>query len=58
MPSGNENECALILKETGFECGGILRVSLLDDVVQFFGGKRERPSTQHVGGARLEKAID
>lgn len=40
VPAGNEKECALILAKTGHEKCSIHPVGLLEEVVEFFSGKR------------------
>lgn len=40
VPTGNEKECALILAKPGHEGCGVFPVGLLEDVIQFFQGKR------------------
>jgi magnesium chelatase family protein len=40
VPSGNEKECALILAKPGHEGCGVYPVSLLEDVIAFFQGKK------------------
>ena len=40
VPTGNEKECALILAKPGHEGCGVFPVSSLDEVIEFFKGKR------------------
>lgn len=40
VPSGNEKECALILAKPGHEGCRVCPVSTLDEVIEFFRGKR------------------
>lgn len=40
VPAGNEKECALILAKPGHEGCGVYPVGLLEDVLQFFLGKK------------------
>ena len=40
VPAGNEKECALILKKPGHEGCNVYPVSTLEEVVEFFAGKR------------------
>lgn len=40
VPAGNEKECALILAKPGHEGCRVLGVSMLEEVVEFFKGKR------------------
>lgn len=40
VPSGNEKECALILMKPGHDGCGVFPVSTLDEVIDFFCGKR------------------
>ncbi|MGC3966754.1 MAG: magnesium chelatase domain-containing protein [Pirellulales bacterium] len=40
VPSGNEKECALILAKPGHEGCQVFAVSTLDEVVEYFRGKR------------------
>ncbi|AMV19284.1 YifB family Mg chelatase-like AAA ATPase [Planctomyces sp. SH-PL14] len=40
VPTGNEKECALILAKPGHEGCGVFPVSLLEEVVEFFGGRK------------------
>lgn len=40
VPAGNEKECALILAKPGHEGCGVFPVSTLDEVIDFFKGKR------------------
>lgn len=41
VPSGNEKECALILAKPGHEGCRVFSVSLLEEVVEYFQGKRK-----------------
>jgi magnesium chelatase family protein len=41
VPSGNEKECALILASAGHEGCRVFPVALLEEVIEFFHGKRE-----------------
>ncbi len=41
VPTGNEKECALILAKSGYEGCRVYPVSTLDEVVEFFQGKRK-----------------
>ncbi len=56
VPAGNERECALILAKPGHEGCRVCAVSSLDEVVEFFSGKRklENALRQEV---RFENAI-
>ena len=40
VPSGNEKECALIMAKPGHEGCGVFPVSTIDEVIDFFKGKR------------------
>lgn len=40
VPAGNEKECALILAKPGHEGCKVFPVALLEDVIQFFQGRR------------------
>jgi magnesium chelatase family protein len=40
VPAGNEKECALILAKAGHEGCRVFAVSTLDEVIEFFQGKR------------------
>ena len=40
VPSGNERECALILAKPGHEGCQVFPVALLEDVIEFFCGRR------------------
>jgi len=41
VPAGNEKECALILAKPGHEGCGVFAVSTLEEVIDFFKGKRK-----------------
>jgi magnesium chelatase family protein len=41
VPAGNEKECALILAKPGHEGCGVFPVSLLEDVIDFFRGRKQ-----------------
>lgn len=41
VPSGNEKECALILAKPGHEHCGVYPVALLEEVIEFFQGRRK-----------------
>ncbi len=41
VPTGNEKECALILAKPGHEGCGVFAVSTLEEVIEFFKGKRQ-----------------
>jgi magnesium chelatase family protein len=41
VPTGNEKECALILAKPGHEGCGVYPVSLLEDVIEFFRGRKQ-----------------
>lgn len=41
VPSGNEKECALILAKPGHEGCGVYPVGLLEEVIDFFRGRRQ-----------------
>ena len=41
VPAGNEKECALILAKPGHDGCGVFPVSLLEDVIDFFRGKKQ-----------------
>jgi magnesium chelatase family protein len=41
VPAGNEKECALILAKAGHERCGVYPVSLLEDVIEFFRGRKQ-----------------
>jgi magnesium chelatase family protein len=41
VPAGNEKECALILAKPGHEGCGVYPVSLLEDVIEFFRGRKQ-----------------
>ncbi len=41
VPTGNEKECALILAKPGYDGCSVYPVSTLDEVVEFFQGKRK-----------------
>lgn len=58
VPAGNEKECALILAKPGHENCGIYPVSLLEEVVDFFAGKRKLENVFKQGGIQFENAIN
>lgn len=41
VPAGNEKECALILAKAGHEGCGVFPVSTLEEVIDFFAGRRQ-----------------
>ncbi|MBI1309855.1 YifB family Mg chelatase-like AAA ATPase [bacterium] len=41
VPAGNEKECALILAKPGHEGCGVFPVSTLEEVIDFFAGRRQ-----------------
>jgi len=41
VPAGNEKECALILAKPGHEGCGVYPVAMLEEVIDFFAGKRK-----------------
>lgn len=57
VPAGNEKECALILAKPGHEGCGVYPVSTLDEVIEFFKGKRTLDNVlrQQI---RFESAVD
>jgi magnesium chelatase family protein len=57
VPAGNEKECALILAKPGHENCGIYPVSLLEEVVDFFQGKRKLENVFKQGGIKFEDAV-
>ena len=57
VPAGNEKECALILAKAGHEHCGIYPVSLLEEVVDFFKGKRKLDNVFKQGGIKFEDAV-
>lgn len=56
VPAGNEKECALILAKPGHENCGIYPVSLLEEVIDFFQGKRKLENALKQG-IHFEKII-
>jgi len=44
VPYGNEKECALIMAKPGHEGCGVYPVALLEEVIDFFRGKRDIPN--------------
>lgn len=61
VPAGNEKECALILAKPGHQGCGVYAVSLLEEVIEFFSGRRRLDNAlkQEIRfeGA-IEKAVD
>jgi hypothetical protein len=61
VPAGNEKECALILAKPGHEGCRVSAVSSLDEVIEFFQGKRKLDNALknaiHFENA-VEKAVD
>ena len=61
VPAGNEKECALILAKPGHEGCGVFPVSTLDEVIDFFHGRRrlENALSQRIQfEAAIDKAVD
>jgi magnesium chelatase family protein len=61
VPTGNEKECALILAKPGHEGCGVYPVSLLEEVIEFFRGRKQLDNalTQRVEfNDHIPKAID
>jgi magnesium chelatase family protein len=61
VPTGNEKECALILAKPGHENCRIFPVSLLEEVIEFFQGKRKLESALKQGiqyETVMPKAVD
>jgi magnesium chelatase family protein len=61
VPAGNEKECALILAKPGHEGCGVFPVSLLEDVIEFFRGRKQLDNvlTQRIEfGEHISKAVD
>ena len=61
VPTGNEKECALILAKPGHEGCGVYPVSTLDEVIEFFKGKRKLDnalSQRITFDPAVEKAVD
>ncbi|WP_437188289.1 YifB family Mg chelatase-like AAA ATPase [Planctomicrobium sp. SH668] len=61
VPAGNERECALILAKPGHEGCGVFPVALLEDVIQFFAGKKvlDNALSQRVSFENaVEKSLD
>ncbi len=61
VPTGNEKECALILAKPGHEGCGVFPVSTLDEVIDFFRGRRtlDNALREHIKfEAAVEKAVD
>lgn len=61
VPTGNEKECALILAKPGHEGCGVYPVSMLDEVIDFFKGRRilDNALREHIKfEPAVEKAID
>jgi magnesium chelatase family protein len=61
VPTGNEKECALILAKPGHEGCGVYPVSLLEDVIEFFRGRKQLDNalTQRVAFEdHIPKAVD
>lgn len=56
VPAGNEKECALIMAKPGHEGCGVFPVSTLDEVIQFFAGKRQLQNAL-AGGIKFDSAI-
>lgn len=57
VPYGNEKECALILAKPGHEGCGVHPVAALDEVIDFFRGKRSLEDARK-SGIKFEHAID
>jgi magnesium chelatase family protein len=57
VPTGNEKECVLILAKPGHEGCGVYPVALLEDVIEFFAGRKgiENALAQDI---EFENAID
>lgn len=61
VPAGNEKECALILAKPGHEGCGVFPVSTLEEVIDFFKGKRSLDNALKEKIAfepAFEKAVD
>ena len=61
VPSGNEKECALILAKPGHEGCGVFAVGLLEDVVNFFHGRKRLENvlkTEIKFDSHIPKAVD
>lgn len=56
VPAGNEKECALIMAKPGHEGCRVYPVSTLDEVVEFFQGKRELENALS-SGIRFDSVI-
>ena len=49
VPAGNEKECALILAKPGHEGCGIFPVSTLEEVIEYFSGRRKLENALKAG---------
>jgi magnesium chelatase family protein len=56
VPAGNEKECLLILAKPGHEGCAVYPVSTLDEVIEFFQGKRQLENALK-GNVKFEDAI-
>jgi len=56
VPYGNEKECLLILAKPGHEGCGVFPVATLDEVIDFFNGKRQLQNALQ-GPIKFEEAI-
>jgi len=56
VPAGNEKECALILKKPEFEGCRVFSISTLEEVIEFFRGRRTLPNALREQ-VRFENAI-
>jgi magnesium chelatase family protein len=57
VPAGNEKECVLILAKPGHEGCGVFPVDLLEDVIEFFKGRKSLPNALK-DPVKFENAID
>lgn len=61
VPAGNEKECALILAKPGHEGCRVFAVSTLEEVIEFFQGKRKLDNALREAvrfAPAVEKAVD
>ena len=57
VPAGNEKECLLILAKPGHEGCAVYPVSTLDEVIDFFQGKRSLENALQRGPVKFEEAV-
>ena len=57
VPAGNEKECALILAKPGHEKCHVFPVALLEELIEFFRGKRKLDHVLKQGPIQFEEVI-